>query len=117
MGRLIWSVCSRPQSGHSLLPHGFGNLNYAPELCVLIRFGEWIACGGAGKAALRTDGETVDIDVPGCFVDAPLEHVEAFDLWDLAADEAQYHALFLRHCTQRREPPLRAACRIPAGSG
>src|SRR5262245_10933197 len=63
ISRLIGNVRSGAQRGHSLLPHGLGSFNHAPQLRMLIGLGERIACGGAGKAALRTDRETVDIDV------------------------------------------------------
>jgi hypothetical protein len=73
------------------------------QLPALVVFGDRIAGNGTGKSALRADGEPVEIDVTGCFVDAAFERIEAFQHRRLRADHAQHHALVLRYETQRRK--------------
>ena len=48
------------------------------QLTALVGLGDRIASDSASKSALRTDREPVEIDVTGCFVEAALERVEAF---------------------------------------
>jgi hypothetical protein len=52
-----------------------------------------------GKAALRPNRETVEIDVASCLFRALLERIEAFKHRTLGADEAEYHAFVFWHET------------------
>ena len=50
-----------------------------PQFRPLIRFGQWIAGGGAGEAALRADGKPVELDMLCGCIDLPPELVSM--LW------------------------------------
>src|SRR5262249_38311975 len=87
----------------TLNPRSPGRSPPPAAACAFVRFAQRIAGGRAGEAALRRDGQPVEIDVARRLVGAPLEVVHPLQRRRLAADEAEHHALVLRHEAQRLE--------------
>jgi hypothetical protein len=100
------------EHGAELSPNAFCSLNNQRQFCPLVRFGERVAGYRAGKAALRADGKTIEIDVAGRLFCALLERVKAFEQRTLSTDESEYHTFAFWHETQRCEvaSTLSVAC-------
>src|SRR3989442_11891150 len=91
----LWSLPS-PYRGGDVHDHG--------ELRPLLVLGQHVALLGGGEAALRAQGELVDIDVLGRLVDAAPDGVLALERAALRRDEAEHHDLLpLRQETQGLE--------------
>src|SRR5262249_39302689 len=86
-----------------LLPDGSGGLDDARQFRPLIRFGDRIASDCAGKSALRTDRQPIEINIAGGIIRTVLEITQALEHGRFRADEAEHNTLALRDKTQRRE--------------
>src|SRR4051812_26259665 len=75
--------CQQPNSS----PDFSRAIDNEPQLRPLVRLGQRIAGSGAGKAALRADGEAVEVDMLCGGVGLTLELVAAFEPRRLAAHQ------------------------------
>src|SRR5262245_27584765 len=94
---VAWSCSS------SLAPNVACKLDYEAKLFLLHIRRRRIASVDAGKAALRTDGEAVKIELTRRLLDALLQRIHALHLGRLGRDNAEHHGLVLRNEAQRRE--------------
>src|SRR5215470_5878042 len=94
---VAWSCSS------SLAPDVARELDHEAELSLLHLRRRRIASVDAGKAALRTDGEAVEIEGTRRLLDALLERILALHLGRLGRDNAEHHDLVPWNEAQRRE--------------
>src|SRR5690242_17307479 len=88
------------ESSPGVSPHLARDLNNKRKLCPLHRLGDGIAAGAAGKAALRTNPESLRRSIGACFIEPAAQVVSRFDCVDLAADQSEKRLLVLRQVAQ-----------------
>src|SRR5215475_5997342 len=86
-----------------LAPHLLCQRDDHFKLCPLLVFRQNIAFLARGEAALRAQGQLVDIDEPGRLVDTALDVVLRLQLAALGRHQPQHHHLALGHEAQRLE--------------
>src|SRR5712691_2857727 len=80
----LWSLPS---------PYPGGDVDDHRELRPFLVLGQHVALLGRGEAALRAQGELVDIDVLGGLVDAAPDGVLSLECTAFRRDEADHHDL------------------------
>src|SRR5438874_9241371 len=94
--RVGWGGCSAT-------PYPRGGVDDELELGPLLVLGEYVAAGDAGKAALGGEGELVEGEDAGGFLDAAHEVLLVLELSALGGDEAEDGGLAVGHEPQRLE--------------
>src|SRR5262249_39727059 len=91
-----FSVPSDSSSPDNTTPDRACRIHCELQLCALVRLAQRIACGGAGKTALRADRQPIELDVFRSLFDAALKCFHVFQRRDLAADQPEHDRFFLR---------------------
>src|SRR5215510_10663102 len=87
-----------------LAPHLLCQRDDHFKLRPLLVFRQNIAFLARGEAALRAQGQLVDIDIARGLVDTSLDVIPRFQLAALGRHQAEHHRLDLGHEAQRLEP-------------
>jgi len=87
----------------SLSPDCARRVNRQPQLRALLRLGQRIAAGAAGKAALGADGESLRGNILGGLIDTPLQTIDRFEYRCFGADQPEHDAFPPRDETKWRK--------------
>src|SRR6202042_2538993 len=99
-GRYWPASALTPRNASGVSPNFLGDLDHKTKLRPLLVLREQVALFGAGKAALWTETELVDIDVFGRGLHPALDLILGFELAGFGRDKTEHDLLALWNKTE-----------------